>query len=183
MLDAENNYDRASALKVARELEALGFAWLEAPLPDHDLDGYRELTRATTIPVLPSGNWLMDLSAFRHAVTSGAWGTARTDVHMMGGLTAAREAMALTAEAGIRCEVMSWGFSLAAAANLHLILAHENCTFFEHSMPREPYEYGMVDVIRPDERGRVRAPDKPGLGLDVDWERMDAGTFHRVVIE
>ncbi|MEE9247481.1 MAG: mandelate racemase/muconate lactonizing enzyme family protein, partial [Dehalococcoidia bacterium] len=45
MLDAENNYDRQGALRVAEELESLEFTWFEAPLPDYDLDGYRELTR------------------------------------------------------------------------------------------------------------------------------------------
>ena len=33
MHDAEQRYDRHSALRVARELDAMGFRWLEAPLP------------------------------------------------------------------------------------------------------------------------------------------------------
>ena len=61
MLDAENNYDRAGALQVAAALQDLGFEWFEAPLPDHDYDGYRALTRAVDIPVIPSGNWIQDL--------------------------------------------------------------------------------------------------------------------------
>src|SRR5262249_419567 len=35
MHDAENNYDRQSALRVALELQDLGFTWFEAPLPDY----------------------------------------------------------------------------------------------------------------------------------------------------
>src|SRR5579871_1772235 len=37
MHDAENNYDRLGALRVARELDDLGFTWFEAPLPDYEL--------------------------------------------------------------------------------------------------------------------------------------------------
>ena len=65
MLDAENNYDRESALRVAKELESLDFTWFEAPLPDYDLEGYRALAEAVEMPVLPSGNWIMDLADFR----------------------------------------------------------------------------------------------------------------------
>ena len=99
MLDAENNYDRDGALRVAQELEAMGFTWFEAPLHDSDLDGYRELTSRVTIPILPSGNWFQDLHTFAEALHSKAWGRARTDAAMMGGITQTNKAIALT-EAG-----------------------------------------------------------------------------------
>ncbi|NQW16840.1 MAG: hypothetical protein HQ478_05065 [Chloroflexi bacterium] len=183
MLDAENNYDRGSSLRVARVIEDLGFTWFEAPLPDYDLDGYRELTRETSIPVLPSGNWFMDLMSFAEAIKTNTWRSTRTDVHMMGGITQTQKAIALTEAAGINCELMSWGYSLNSAANLHLMLAHNNCTFYEHSVPQSPYEYGMHDVIRSDSNGYVHAPTKPGLGLEVDWPAMEAATFHEFTID
>ena len=65
MLDAENNYNRESAVRVAKELEELDFTWFEAPLPDYDLEGYRMLAREVEMPVLPSGNWIMDLGDLR----------------------------------------------------------------------------------------------------------------------
>ena len=139
MHDAENNYDRGSSLKVALELQDLGFTWFEAPLPDYDLDGYRELTHKTSIPILPSGNWYMDLMTFNEAIRTKTWRSARTDVHMMGGITQTQKAIALTEAAGINCEIMSWGYSLNSAANLHLMLAHNNCSFYEHSVPQAPF--------------------------------------------
>ncbi|NKB71218.1 MAG: hypothetical protein GKR89_29450 [Candidatus Latescibacteria bacterium] len=83
----------------------------------------------------------------------------------------------------MKCEIMSWGYSLVAAANLHLMLAYGNCSYFEQSVPYEPYEYGMKDVIRPGADGFVHAPSAPGLGLEVDWEAMDAATIHSFVAE
>ena len=178
MLDAENNYDRAAALRVARELEALQFTWFEAPLPDHDLEGYRELSGKVGIPVLPSGNWIQDLSLFEAALRLGAWRTARTDVTILGGITPAARAMALAAEHGMNCELMSWGYSLASAANLHVMLGFDNCSYYEQPLPYETFEYGMKQVIRPDAEGLVRAPDGPGLGLEIDWPAMRAASVH-----
>ena len=183
MLDAENNYDRDSALLVAQELEAMGFTWFEAPLHDSDLEGYRALTSRVRIPIIPSGNWVQDLQTFAAAISSNAWGRARTDVAMMGGITQTNKAVALAEAAGMKCEIMSWGYSLVSAANLHLMLAHDNCSYFEQSVPYEPYEYGMKDVIRTKADGYVDAPPGPGLGLEVDWEAMEAATIHAIDVE
>lgn len=183
MLDAENNYDFDGALRVARALDEMGFTWFEAPLHDSDLTGYRELTRRVDIPVVPSGNWFQDLPSFTHAVHSGAWGRARTDVMSMGGLSAAKEAVTIADAHGLKCEIMSWGFSLVAAANLHLMLASHACTYFEHSVPAPPYEFGMRDVVAVGPDGYVEAPTKPGLGLDVDWDAMEAASLNTIVIE
>ena len=32
-----------------------------------------------------------------------------------------------------------------------------------------------TDVIRIDEEGYVHGPTKPGLGIDIDWEKVKAG--------
>ena len=161
----------------------MGFAWFEAPLHDSDLEGYRELSSRVKIPIIPSGNWFQDLHTFAAAIQAQAWGRARTDVAMMGGITQTNKAVALTAAAGLKCEIMSWGYSLVSVANFHLMLAHDNCTYFEQSVPCEPYEYGMKDVIRSQPDGYVYAPTGPGLGLEVDWEAMEAATILSFVAE
>jgi len=178
MHDAENNYDRGGALRVAQELEGLGFTWFEAPLPDYDLDGYRELTSRVNIPVLSSGNWFQDLPSFAAALQSKAWRVARTDVTVCGGITPARKAMILAETAGMNCEVMCWGYTLISVANLHLMLAFPNATYYEQPVPYEAYEYGMKDVIRTQADGYVYAPSGPGLGVEVDWNAMDAATIY-----
>ncbi len=177
MLDVENNYDGQSALRVAEELEGLGFTWFEAPLPDFDIEGYQELTRRVRIPILPSGNWIQDLPAFSSALNRHAWSAARTDVTVLGGFTQARKALALVEAAGINCEIMSWGPTLISAANLHLMLSFPRCTYYEQVVPYEAYEFGMRDVIRTESDGYVQAPAGPGLGVEVDWKSMEAATL------
>ena len=60
MLDVEQRYDRDSALRVGRVLGELGYKWFEAPLDDYDLDGYRHLTAALAVPIVPAGNSIID---------------------------------------------------------------------------------------------------------------------------
>ena len=79
--------------------------------------------------------------------------------------------------------MLGWGNTLISAANLHLMLANDCCSYFEQSVPYEPYEYGMLDVIRTDSDGQVTAPDSPGLGVRIDWDAMEAATVHRLVFD
>ncbi len=177
MHDAENNYDRLSALRVAQELEDLEFTWLEAPLLDFDLEGYRDLTSRVNIPVIPSGNWIQDLPAFAEALRTQTWRSARTDVTVCGGFTQARKFLALAEASGVNCEIMAWGYTLISSANLHLMLSTPQCTYYEQPVPYDSYEYGMKDVIRTQRDGFVEAPRGPGLGVEIDWEAMDKATI------
>jgi L-alanine-DL-glutamate epimerase-like enolase superfamily enzyme len=177
MLDVENNYDRKGALRVAQELEDLGFGWFEAPFPDFDLESYSELTRRVTIPILPSGNWIQDLPTFASALTRHCWSSARTDATMLGGITGTRKALALVEAAEMKCEIMSWGPTVISAANLHLMLSVPFCTYFEQAVPYDSYEFAMKDVIRTRSDGYVDAPKGPGLGVQLDWKAIESATI------
>jgi L-alanine-DL-glutamate epimerase-like enolase superfamily enzyme len=177
MLDAEQRYDRRDALRAAARLEALDFTWFEAPLLDSDLEGYRDLRQRVNIPILPAGNWVMDPSLVWQGLRLGAWTSVRVDACFAGGITPTQKIMALAEAAGTTCELQCWGYTLQQAANLHLMLAHSNCTFFEQPVPYPAFEFGMLDVIRPDASGHVYAPPGPGLGVRVDWEAVQGATF------
>jgi L-alanine-DL-glutamate epimerase-like enolase superfamily enzyme len=38
------------------------------------------------------------------------------------------------------------------------------------------FDFGMKDTIAIDAEGMVAVPDKPGLGVEVDWERTESAT-------
>jgi L-alanine-DL-glutamate epimerase-like enolase superfamily enzyme len=44
-------------------------------------------------------------------------------------------------------------------------------------MPKEAFEFGMKNGNLL-ERGRVVAPEGPGLGIEVDWDRLAAADFY-----
>lgn len=176
MHDAEQRYDRRSAVRAGRELDEMGFEWLEAPLPDVDLDGYRELRRRVNVPILPGGNTILGLREVGRALKMEPWDAVRFDVTIAGGFTPARKLAGLAEAWGLRVELQSWGYTLIQAANLHFGLAYENTGYFELPVPHEPYEYGVENPYRVQRDGYVGAPTEPGLGVIVDWERMHAAT-------
>src|SRR5438445_11331237 len=100
----------------------------------------------------------------------------RIDAVISGGITATKKTAALAEALGVRCEIHSFGYTLAQAANLQVMGAVSNCKYFEFPMPMGGYGAGMVDEIELRTAGLVSVPSKPGLGVGVDWERRDAMT-------
>ena len=78
---------------------------------------------------------------------------------------------------GVLVELQSFGFQPTQHVNLHMMLGLGGCTWFEHPAPHEPYDYATKNplVLGPD--GCVSAIDGPGLGLDIDWEQIEADAF------
>lgn len=182
MLDVEQRYTRAQALPAARLLNELGFIWFEAPLVDTDLEGYRELRARVDVPILPAGNWILDLRSIAQAIEIGSWSSVRVDATIAGGITPTLKVMALAEANAMTTELQCWGYTLTQAANLHLMLSRGNCAYFEQPVPYPAFEAGSLDVIRTDANGYVHAPQGDGLGIRVDWEATEAASFLRYEI-
>lgn len=177
MLDVEQRYTRSETLTMARELEARDFHWFEAPLVDTDLVGYREIRRRVGIPIIPAGNWVLDPHLIEIGIRMGAWSSVRVDATIAGGITPVLKIMALAEANAMTCELQCWGYTLTQAANLHLMLARGNCTYFEQPVPYPAFEAGSLDVIRTDGEGYVHAPKGNGLGIRIDWPSVEASSF------
>ena len=180
MLDVEQRYQRDDALVAARELEDLDYFWFEAPLLDYDLAGYRELRDYTHVPIIPAGNSVLSPLLIETAIDMGCWSRARVDVTVAGGVTPALKILGLAEARGMTVELQCWGYTLTQAANLHVMLARPNCTYFEQPVPYPAFEYGVANPIRTDRNGDVRAPDGPGLGVELDWAAIDAATLMKI---
>ena len=174
MVDLEQCYSFDDAVRLGCRLADLPFHWMEAPLPDTDLDAYVELNRAVGVDVLAAGNTLVGLDAWADGLARGAWSRLRCDACNAGGITTLVRALALGWATGTATEVQSYGFAPSQVANLHVMLGVPGCTWFEHPLPAGPFDYGAVNSLRLDAEGRVAAPDGPGLGLEMDWERIEA---------
>ena len=172
ILDSDANYTLDQALRMGRVLDAAGWEFFEAPIPDSDLNGYRDLAEALDIDVICGGNSLPIPHLIQLGFQMNAWDRGRFDTTGIGGFTGGNETMAIARAHGAKCEVHSWGYTLTQAANLHLMLANPNCEYLEQASPYEKYEFGARNVLRPDKDGFVHPTDLPGLGIEMDWDKL-----------
>jgi L-alanine-DL-glutamate epimerase-like enolase superfamily enzyme len=177
MLDAASAYDHRTALNVGRACEELGFYWFEEPLWDHDIHGLIKLCEALDIPILATETLPGTLYSIAEYIVRGAVDIIRSDVLLKGGVTPLRKTMALAEAFGMNCEVHTTAYSYTDAANLHVVGASKNCDFFEMLYPLEFYnDYGVNNPLRVDSDGMVAVPQEPGIGMEIDWERLERST-------
>jgi len=177
MIDLEGAYGFEDALRLGGEMDERLFVWLEGPIDDELLEQYGELRSRIVVPIIPAGYNIYSPEFIRQGIETGSWDAGRFDATTVGGISKALELLTIANDAGLSIEIQSWGHSLAQAANLHLMLANERTRYFEAPMPKEAFEFGMKNGNLLD-RGRVVAPEGPGLGIEVDWDRLATADFY-----
>jgi L-alanine-DL-glutamate epimerase-like enolase superfamily enzyme len=179
-VDAVFAYDRRDALSLGRALEELNFKWLEDPLVDTDIQGYVELSRALDIPIAAGDTEYLTLETLPDYVLRGALDIVRADVAFKGGITPVKKMADICDAFGLTCELHHAGNSSMNVANLHVALSMKGDTHFEVMQPVSLHDYGMTEYITLDSEGFVRAPVKPGLGFDLDWDRIERDKVARL---
>jgi len=86
MVDANQCFTVAEAIRRARAFEPLGLAWFEEPLPAEDLAGHAELARHAPMPIAV-GESLYSPAHFREYLERDACSIVQVDVARIGGVT------------------------------------------------------------------------------------------------
>jgi L-alanine-DL-glutamate epimerase-like enolase superfamily enzyme len=80
---------------------------------------------------------------------------------------------------GHNYEIHSYGPPLNLAMYLNVALTIRNCDFAEIMVPQNLLGIGMADLPTIDDTGYIAAPQKPGLGYDIDRDKIDDLTLKR----
>lgn len=177
MIDFEGAYGLDEALKLGKSTDERLFVAFEALIDDRLLEQYAELTSALPMMIIPAGYNIYSAQYIRQGIEKKSWDAGRFDLTVVGGISQALELMIIAGDAGLPIDVQSWGHSLAQVANLHLMLANEGSKYFEAPMPKQAFEFGMKNGNLLDQ-GQIVAPKGPGLGIDVDWDRLQTADFY-----
>lgn len=148
--------------------------FVETPLWPDDLEGYRELSRRSPVPIA-SGEWLSTAHEFEDLLERGQVAVAQPDVGRVGGITEARKVCALAHRRGRLVVPHAWKTGITIAATAHLNMVTGNMPYFEY-VPEEFAESRLrreLLLTGPRvERGRLDLPEVPGLGVELDRERL-----------
>ena len=176
-----NFWPRRTALKIARELDKLNVYYLEEPLPRKDVEGLAEIASLVDM-FIAGGEHSPTVYDFKEHLLRGAYDIIQPDVILGGnmGITGVRKAaeMADCFERLIIPHVCSGGnFSILLAATLQAMATVDNCPMVEY--PYDP-PILVVDTMQTivkepiliDKNGFVKVPDKPGIGVEIDEEKL-----------
>jgi len=165
MVDANQGFERAHALRLGRELERFGLLWYEEPVPTWDHAGHAELARALDTPIA-SGETEYTRHGLRGMVERRAADVLMPDLQRMGGFTEFRRVIGQLAAADL-----PFSPHLFTEQSLHLLAAADNGLYAEHMPWFAPLYRESLEL---DAEGDLAVPDRPGVGFTFDWDRLEA---------
>jgi len=175
--DLHWNYPIETAERACRALEGIDLAWVEDPLPPENADAMARLNRAVDVPILTGEN-LYGRHGFRDLVREGAAGFVAPDVPKTGGIAETKRIAELASTEYMTLAPHNIGSPVATMAGVHVGAVVPNFLALEYHAREVPW---WDDLLARDEPlirdGRIRVPDEPGLGFELDWDVVEE---HRI---
>ncbi|HUQ95770.1 MAG TPA: enolase C-terminal domain-like protein [Bryobacteraceae bacterium] len=175
-LDANMAYrsvaEAAQAIDAFAEVATL--AWIEQPLPRHNLAGLALLRERTRVPIMADESCQSLRDAYELARTQAAdvWNVYVVEA---GGLTEASHIFALANTLDIPCILGSQAeMGIGTAACAHLAAALPNLPYAIETFGPLRYQRDIVFPAVPIANGYVTPPEGPGLGVTLDRDAVDA---------
>ncbi len=157
--------------RLAKRLEPFDPLWLEEPCPPENADEMARIAASTSIPIA-TGERLAYVHDFERLFAKGACHFAQPDIGSCGGITAAKQIASLAEAHYVLMAPHVWGGPLITAGALQIDAAIPNFLiqesifqsglFFDEIL-KEPFVW---------EDGDLLLPERPGLGVELDEEKL-----------
>lgn len=173
LIDANEAWDLNTTIRFLNEIERFNIYWLEEPLMADDIDGYKELYRRSSIPIT-AGESEYTKYGFKELITRNAVHIVQPDVTRVGGISEWMKVATIANAWNMPCVTHA-----VQEIHISLVTAVSNAPLMEYFTRDHYLQTFLSDLfIEPASvhnviDGYVYAPQKPGLGLEVDWDIVD----------
>jgi len=170
-VDANGACTRKQALAFAEKVVPLGVTWFEEPVSSNDVAGLRLLRdRAPAGMAISAGEYGYDDGYFRALLSAEAVDVIQADATRCAGITGFMKAAALA-----HAFEVPLSSHCAPALHVHACAAADNAVHMEWFHDHVRIEEKLFAGASRPERGCLRPPEGPGLGLHL--KRPDAERF------
>ena len=176
LIDDAPLWDLARAGEFAQACDDLDIAWIEEPLDMYAYDEQAELCRRSRVPIAGgelNGGW----HEFKVMLEKGSYDIYQPDATMGGGVSEAMQVLNACKQRGLGYTPHTWTNGLGFLINLHVYACGPRDYALEY--PYEPPGWVpetrdglLVEPIKIDQDGMVIIPDKPGLGIEIDPDKL-----------
>jgi L-alanine-DL-glutamate epimerase-like enolase superfamily enzyme len=178
-VDANEAWSSAAAIRIARDLERFGLELLEQPVSGRNLREMAYVRSKIDTPLLANeASWTRydQLEVIRH----GAADVLEVDNQMDGGLLNLKRSAGLCEIAGLPVLKHSLGeLGVAVYAAVHVMASTPNFLYANQSYASFLTDDVIADASPlPYVNGHLEVPRQPGIGVDLDRERV--GRYHEL---
>lgn len=163
MVDANQQWDRATALRMGRRLEEFNLVWIEEPLDAYDIEGHARLTRTLDTPIA-TGEMLASVAEHQRLIEGNACDIIQPDAPRVGGITQFMRLLTLADQKGLDLAP-----HFAMEIHLHLAACYPREPWVEHFDWLDPLFNERLET----QEGRMLIPDRPGLGITMSAQARE----------
>ncbi len=155
MVDANQQWDRTTALRFGRVLEQFGLVWIEEPLDAYDAEGHGQLAAALDTPIA-TGEMLSSVAEHIALIEHRSVDIIQPDAPRIGGITPFLRLAALADQANLQLAP-----HFAMEIHLHLAATYPREPWVEHFEWLNPLFNERLEI----RDGRMWLPRRLGLGF------------------
>lgn len=170
--DANMAWSLEQAMRMAKELEKFNLFWLEEPIVCDDLEGMSKISSEMEMWI-GAGENAFTAFEFERMIKMRAADVLMPDVTRAGGITECIRIAKLISSSGFPFSPHFYGSELGFAATLHFVAATEGCIIVQRDISDVPMFREMLKEPIEVEDGYAKAPMGPGLGIELDWEKLE----------
>lgn len=167
-------WDFARARRFAEVCADAGVAWLEEPLAMDAYDDLARLTAEARIPIAGGELHTSALPELKLMIERRCYSIFQPDAIFTGGIAQTMEVIRLCREHGLTYTPHTWTNGVGFAVNLQLMAASGFADEKELEYPLSPPGWtpeardSMLTEPFVHDKGTLRVPDAPGLGIEID---------------
>lgn len=163
------NEDVEAAAARLPALDAAGVTWFEEPFHGSAYEAYAALSGRSARVRIAGGEAAHNVAMARHLMDFGKVGYIQIDSGRIGGIGPSKVVADLAAERGVAYVNHTFTTHLALSASLQAFAGMADDRICEYpAAPRAVAAAVAANPLPRDDNGEIRAPDQPGLGVDVD---------------
>lgn len=173
IVDTNASWNAEKTIQMSHELLQAGVSVIEEPIPFEDIDGYQRIRQS--VPNLPVAGCetQQGLSNFSHMINYGCLDIVQPDVGWAGGISEVKKIGAAAQASGHSISLHCFGSAVLFAASLQVAAAMSNTVAMESEENPNPLKEDLLQSnFETDDKMNFKVPDKPGLGIDIDWDAV-----------
>ncbi|GAA4453400.1 mandelate racemase/muconate lactonizing enzyme family protein [Nibrella saemangeumensis] len=168
--DHFGHFDVNTAIQIGKAMEPFRLAWLEDLVPWFYTDQWKQISDAIETPTL-TGEDIYLKEEFIKLIDAKAIDMIHPDLASSGGILETKKIGDYAEERGIPMAMHFAGSPISMMANIHCAAATENFVALEHHGVDVAGWEDIVTGLKPiADKGFVRVPDRPGLGVELNEE-------------
>lgn len=168
MLDVTCPWDMVSAIEMGKKFEQFNLWWYEEPVwPADDYSALAKVRSRVNIPIAAGENEYT-VRGFMNLINKEAVDFLQPSVFKLGGILQEKKVFTIAETFGVEVGPHCWSWGPALAATLQVSFSEPTCKMVETSADT-PEDHILTEPLVP-EHGFWKAPEKPGLGIELNEE-------------